>query len=72
MGPSRRLLSLVELDAAVAAAPDLRRYRLLSLGDYFSSLTPHGALSWERLAVSVADRWSASFFVVFFLPRPPA
>jgi hypothetical protein len=61
----------LELEPAVASSGSLKTLHLLSLGDYFASLAPQGAVSWERALVSVADRFglTAALPLALFLPN---
>lgn len=58
------------MDPTAARISALTGVRLLSLGDYFASLRPVGAVSFERVLVSVADRYglSAALPLALFLP----
>eukprot|EP00887_Chlorella_sp_A99_P003631 scaffold7.g3631.t1 len=60
MADGFQVLSFLDLDSSLAAQSPLQGLQLLSLGDYFASLVPHGGVSWERAAVSVADRRGAA------------
>ena len=55
----------------MASSGSLNTLRLLSLADYFASLAPQGAISWERALVSVADRFglTAALPLALFLPN---
>lgn len=44
----------------------------LSLGSYFASLSPRGAVSFERALVSVADRWGLAAALPLAMFLPPA
>ncbi|KAL4428258.1 hypothetical protein ABPG75_002347 [Micractinium tetrahymenae] len=55
----------------VAQPTDAGSPALLPLGEYFASLQPQGSVSWERLLVSVADRFglTAALPLALFLPN---
>ncbi|KAI8472352.1 MAG: hypothetical protein J3K34DRAFT_392383 [Monoraphidium minutum] len=69
-GPANGLLTFLELDQQVASDLSLSGLRLLSLGSYFASLRPQGVFSYERVVISVADRYglTAALPLAIFLP----
>ncbi len=56
----------------MAARHPLSDVKLMSLGSYFSSLVPRGAFSFERVIVSVADRFGLSAALPLAMFLPPA